>query len=188
MGVGECQDEKNPDGTVTTAPPRKPWKPNSEKLWQACTDVARGEVKAFVLALQSRVQRQGEKLVVFEGRLGGNHVPVRCLIDTGASASFLSGELARRIGLQTRELHPYEDDEVALADGSTLKLHHAVEPSLELATVSGTWRGTLDGLTPLLLLPGLDGYDVILGAPFLQTFGGQLDFSTNPCQVRLQLP
>ena len=188
MGVVERQANVKENGTVTTAPQRRPWKPNSDKLWQACTDVAQGELKAFVLALQSRVQRRGEKLVVFDGKLGGTKTSVRCLVDTGASASFMSAELARRLRLQTRELHEFEDNQVSLADGSTMKIRYAVEPSLELATASGTWRGMLDGISPLLLLPGLDGFDIILGAPFLQAFGGQLDFSKNPCRLQLQLP
>lgn len=168
---------------------RKLWKPTSDKLWEACAGAASGNLKAFVLSLYSKAQpRTASGLMVFHGTVGGDRTPLRCLLDTGASASFISSELARRLGLATRQLHAYEDDRVSLADGTSLQIRWAVEPSLTLSTYTGTWRGPMDGQTPLLLLPGLDTYDVVLGMPFLKAYGGRLDLSSETPRVTLQLP
>jgi hypothetical protein len=81
---------------------------------------ASGILKAFVLSLYiySKAQpRTASGLMVFHGTVGGDRTPLRCLLDKGASASFISSELAiaRRLGLATRKLYACEDDRVSLA-------------------------------------------------------------------------
>jgi hypothetical protein len=104
----------------------------------------------------------------FVGKVGSATATI--LIDTGANASFVSEQFARRHSLQTV---PSSRHTVELANGETQQTASAVLPSASLGirTSTGTYQTTL---SDLLVLP-LGHYDVILGDDWIKAARAMLD-------------
>lgn len=177
---------------------RRQWRPKSQKHWAACVDAAaeHGPItSAFIANLVTVNQMKsnpGSRLAVLRGQLGGHKRGLRVLADTGAGGNFISMELARELNCTLRPLGPGDPQVVKLPDDREYPVSHALAPiSLTLGSSTGQWRGPCEGPSSLIVLPGLRAYDIIIGSPFLQHFGGGIlyDKESGPDPiVQLGLP
>jgi predicted aspartyl protease len=92
------------------------------------------------------------KLLVFQGELEGRKVSI--LVDSGASAQFMSESLAHELALSLTEKKIGTD--VKMADGTTLPSPHIVR---ELYSI-----GTFSEMETFHLL-NLASFDLVLGRP-----------------------
>jgi hypothetical protein len=106
-----------------------------------------------------------ERLVRFDGRL--NDLPVRVLIDSGASRNFIDAEWAMSTGLK---VEPHEK-EVSLANGSKVPSEGKVEKA----------KLVIDGYNEEIDadLVNLSGDQVILGKPWLSQTNPTINWNTN---------
>ena len=88
-----------------------------------------------------------------------NNKQVSCLVDTGATHSFMSLKLARELGLPTKEVS--KPINVRFAKGEP---HQAREVALDVTIRSGTWE-FVENFT----LCEMDEVDVILGDTFFES-------------------
>lgn len=109
-------------------------------------------------------------LITLSGSVNGQHCTRSMLIDSGASCNFVDRDFASRVGLQSWSLA--RKIPVRTADGTTVVCAHTV-PSATL-TMCG-----YEGLHDLIVMPNLDGYDVILGRAFLKLSKATVDHATS---------
>ncbi|MCX6040304.1 MAG: RNase H-like domain-containing protein [Caldilinea sp.] len=114
---------------------------------------------------------------------------IYAMADSGSSFNFASERFARKHQPAVRRLSPSQAQTIALADGRQYKVEWALDaPSLTLGSSTGTWRGRCDGASTLLVMPGLEHYDVILGAPFLTAWNAAIDYSGDAPVLSLDTP
>lgn len=142
--------------TSNPIPPTQPPAPHGPgppaEPTEAVTDESDG-ISVLQLAGVSTKKRQ---LIKFEGTLCGR--PAVCLLDSGASANFVSSAFVRQHQLEIDGLQ--EQQPITLADGSQQRAHGLLkDASLVLDTY-------LDRIS-FIALP-LSGYDCILGMSWLE--------------------
>jgi gag-polyprotein putative aspartyl protease len=109
--------------------------------------------------------------MLFEGTVDSK--PARFLIDSGASAVFVSHAYACRLGL---ELHPCKE-EVKLANGSSLRVWGMCCSAATIQEYSGLIEAYVVELSST--------YDVILGATWLHEHAAILDYAACQCVVHV---
>ena len=108
------------------------------------------------------------QLLVVRGHLHG--VPVRCLIDCGATHNFVSNSFVANHGLPTSVLP--SPMPVLLANGMSVAGSEYQIQNVQLTLSEHTW-------TVSLLVTDLARYDVVLGKPWLTVVNPRIDFSRN---------
>lgn len=102
-----------------------------------------------------------------------NDTPAVILLDNGSTGNFVSTDYAARLALKTTTKSTVT---VKMANGSTTAQdRHAFKVPVEV----GAYAARLD----LALLP-LDGYDVILGTPWLRAVGAIIDYRNDVVTFR----
>lgn len=96
----------------------------------------------------------------------------KLLLDSGASANFISGDFVVKHALDTRELkQPFK---VRLADRTVL----ACSSVIDRAHIEIRGDKQYSGFHQLMVLPGLKQNDVVLGMTFLKRSSSIVDFET----------
>ena len=102
-------------------------------------------------------------------RTDGKYLKVKALIDTGASSSFITKKLARRL-----KLKEYTKDVAVLGDGTKVE----VGLTSALIRIKG-WRMSIKiGITDI------DGDDMIIGVDFMQEHDYILTFRNDKLYVK----
>ncbi|CAI7914655.1 unnamed protein product, partial [Closterium sp. NIES-53] len=114
-----------------------------------------------------------DRPVVLLGKLRG--VPVKIIVDSGASHSFVSSLLVSRLHLETDSAVNFKD--ARMVDGTPLHIRPVIR---KLRVVLGpiTVRRDFDSAT-------LDGYDFIFGRDWLRTVSTQFDWAQGSCSVKV---
>ena len=102
-------------------------------------------------------------LLELQARLSGNDTPVSCLVDSGATHTFIAADVVTRLGLQPV---PAEQLEITLADESVFVCSEKVDV-LVVFWAMGTF-GEHYPCTLTCLVAGRLHQDVILGMDWLQ--------------------
>ncbi|CAI5480238.1 unnamed protein product [Closterium sp. Yama58-4] len=114
-----------------------------------------------------------DRPVVLLGKLRG--VPVKILVDSRASHSFVSSSLVSRLHLEADSSVNFKD--ARMIDGTPLHIGPVIR---KLRVVLGpiTVRRDFDSAT-------LDGYDFISGRDWLRTVSTQFDWAQGSCSVKV---
>ncbi|CAI5467291.1 unnamed protein product [Closterium sp. Yama58-4] len=114
-----------------------------------------------------------DRPIVLLGKLRG--VPVKILVDSGASHSFVSSSLVSRLHLEADSAVNFKD--ARMVDGTPLHIGPIIR---KLRVVLGpiTVRRDFDSAT-------LDGYDFIFGRDWLRTVSTQFDWAQGSCSVKV---
>ncbi|KLO03938.1 hypothetical protein SCHPADRAFT_841209, partial [Schizopora paradoxa] len=115
--------------------------------------------------------RKSPRSIVIEVEVEG-HI-VCALLDTGSRADFMSSNLADQLKLKREPLAKPLTVQLAV-QGSTSKINYSVDANLVYQEINETRR--FDILN-------VDGYDLILGTPFL--FQHQVMLTMNPSQIAI---
>lgn len=125
------------------------------------------------------VAREGpvtRHLIKLQGKVGGGRHRALFLIDCGATGNFVSEEYVKRYKLHTSRLS--SNDIVSLADGSQQSTgSYLASESIEI----GSYQDNID----LVVFP-IQGYDVILGMPWLEKFNPTIDWRDRTIKFRDQ--
>lgn len=106
-----------------------------------------------------------------------NNTMVKALLDSGASACFMSGELADRLGLERKPCKPRKVRSVHDMEYTT----HTVDVPVK----QGKWTKEVSAY----VLPGMQGEELILGMPFFTRYGKYIcwnrkEFRPPGCEAR----
>ena len=107
-------------------------------------------------------------LLITEAQIAGHRA--KCLIDSGATHNFVAERWVERVGITTSE----SDTQISLAvaDGRRQLLNETVTPRLHFRI------GGYSSWESLVVIP-LEGYDVVLGKPWLTQTNPDIDFVNN---------
>src|SRR5215217_6220116 len=100
-------------------------------------------------------------LLVLDASINSVRCPRRALVDGGASCNFIDRQFAERVGIDLWEMPRHLKVSTA-ASGNTVTCTHIIHDAL--IQLSG-----YNGLHSFVVMPNLDGFDVILGRAFLKT-------------------
>ncbi|KAF1329375.1 reverse transcriptase, partial [Globisporangium splendens] len=112
---------------------------------------------------------QTSSLIVHKVHVDGIATPLRALVDTGASNSFVRNEVIVRHGVFVPDANEEKTMVVRLANGSTVKMPKRV---VRLAIECEDFRGEDE----FILLDLDDKFDIILGMPWLKRYQPSIDW------------
>jgi clan AA aspartic protease (TIGR02281 family) len=101
----------------------------------------------------------------------GRSVETRLLLDTGASVTTISGQMATRLGVDALEVRA---GKATVADGRSARAYEFVSDSLTVGS-----QTQYDVRTSILPGSGGEGYDGLLGMDFLKNYRYHVDFDRN---------
>ncbi|MEW5895184.1 MAG: retropepsin-like aspartic protease [Candidatus Omnitrophota bacterium] len=137
------------------------------KLAWETTKIAGKGIKTTVNVMSGKtvvpLTRRGNSLFVRAGING--RASAQLLLDTGASPTQISSDLARRLGIDLRKGHSVN---VRIADGRMIE---TVQILLKEVRVGGAVAKNV----PAVVLPGNNDYDGLLGMSFLNNFIFRID-------------
>lgn len=110
---------------------------------------------------QSTSDAEVVDLLVFDASINAVQCPRRALVDGGASCNFIDRRFAEQIGVDTWEM-PRQLKVNTAASGNTVTCSHIVHDAV--LQLNG-----YEGAHSFVVMPDLDGFDVILGRAFLKS-------------------
>ncbi|KAF1326177.1 Pol protein, partial [Globisporangium splendens] len=122
-----------------------------------------------VSTMSEKSVSQTSSLIVHKVHVDGIAMPLRALVDTGASNNFVRNEVIVRHGVFVPDANEEKTMIVRLANGSTVKMPKRV---VRLAITCEDFRGEDE----FILLDLDDKFDIILGMPWLKRYQPSIDW------------
>ncbi|KAF1319736.1 reverse transcriptase, partial [Globisporangium splendens] len=122
-----------------------------------------------VSTMSEKSVSQTSSLIVHKVHVDGIAMPLRALVDTGASNNFVRNEVIVRHGVFVPDAYEEKTMIVRLANGSTVKMPKRV---VRLAIKCEDFRGEDE----FILLDLDDEFDIILGMPWLKRYQPSIDW------------